>query len=65
MSVFKDFILIVVKVKLCSERGQRYHFKNSEVKQCSERTQRFNFNSSESKNTILSVVIYFILLTVN
>ena len=47
MSVVRDFILIVVKVKQRSERSQIFHF-----------------NSSESKNTVVSVVRYFILVVV-
>ena len=61
MSVVRDFILIVVKVKQCSERSQRYHFKSSEVKQRSECSELIHLNSSESKNTVVSVVRYFIL----
>ena len=58
MSVAKDLILIVVKVKQRSERSQRFPFNSSEVnvvsvlrqeKQRGERSQRFHFNSSESK----------------
>ena len=64
MSIVRDFILIVVKVKQHSERSQRYHFKSSKVKQRNERSQRIPFNSSESKNTVVSVVIYFILVAV-
>ena len=47
MSVVRDFILIVVKGKQCSERSQRFHFHSFEVKQCSERSQIFHFSSSE------------------
>ena len=65
MSVVRDLILIVVKVKQCSERSQRYHFKSSEVKQRSERSQRIHFNSSKSKNTVASVVRHFIFVIVN
>ena len=36
----------------------------SEEKQRSERSQIFHFNSSESKNTVVSVVRYFILVVV-
>ena len=32
MGVVRDFILIVVKVKQCSERSQRFHFNSSESK---------------------------------
>ena len=38
---------------------------SSEIKQCSERSQRIHFNSSKSKNTLASVVRYFILAIVN
>ena len=38
-NVVRDFILIVVKVKQCSERSQRYRFKSSGVKQRSECSQ--------------------------
>ena len=37
-NVVTDFILIVVKVKQCSEHSQRYRFKSSKVKQRSERS---------------------------
>ena len=47
MSVVRDFILIVVKAKQCSERSQIFHFKSSEVKQRNERSQMFPFNNSE------------------
>ena len=46
MSVVRDFILIVVKAKQCSERSQIFHFKISEVKQRNDRPQRIHFNSS-------------------
>ena len=36
VSVVRYFILIVVKVKQCSERSQRFPFNSSEVKQRSE-----------------------------
>ena len=36
VSVVRGFILIVVKVKKCSERSQRFLFNSSEVKQGSE-----------------------------
>ena len=49
MSVVKDFILIVMKVKQCSERGQIFNFSNSELKQRSACSQRFHFNSSEER----------------
>ena len=49
MSVVRDFILIVMKVKQCSERSQRYRFKSSEEKQRSERSHIFPFNSNEVK----------------
>ena len=49
MSVVRDFILIVVKLKQCSKRNHRYQFNSSEVKQRSERSQRIHFNSSEIK----------------
>ena len=58
------FHLNSIEVNQCSERSQRYYFKSSEVKQCSERSQRIHFNSSLSKNTIVSVVRYFILVVV-
>ena len=32
LNIVRDFILIVVKVKQCSELSQRYQFKSSEVK---------------------------------
>ena len=47
MSIVRDFILIVVKIKQHSERSQRFHFGSSEVKQHSQRSQRFHFDSSE------------------
>ena len=49
MSVVRDFIVIVVKVKQCCRRSQRYHFKSSEVEQRSERSQKLHFNSSEER----------------
>ena len=58
ISVVRDFILIVVKVKWRSERIQRFPFNSSEVsvvsvlseeKQRSERSQRFHYNGSENK----------------
>ena len=64
MNVVRDFILILVKVKHCSERSQRYHFKSSEVKQRNERSQKIHFNSGESKNTVMSVGRYFLLVVV-
>ena len=56
MSVFRDFILIVVKVKQRGERSQRFPFNSSEVKreevsvvselkQRSERSQMFQMSS--------------------
>ena len=65
MSTVRDFILIVVKVKHCSEHSQRYPFKSSEIKQHSQTSQGIHLNSSESKNTVVSVVRYFILVIVN
>ena len=64
MSIDKNFILTAVKVKQCSERSQRYHFKSSKVKQRSESSQRFHFNSSESKNPGVSVVRYLLVIVV-
>ena len=73
MSVVRAFILIVVKVKQGIKRSQRFPFNNSEVsvvsvlseeKQRSEYSQRCHFNSSESKNTVVGVVRYFILVVV-
>ena len=73
MSVVRAFILIVVKVKQGIKRSQRFPFNNSEVsvvsvlseeKQRSEYSQRYHFNSSESKNTVVGVVRYFILVVV-
>ena len=49
LTVVRDFILIVVKVKQCSERSQIFLFNSSEVKRCSEYSQRFHFNSHDSK----------------
>ena len=49
MIAVRDFILIAVKVKQCSERSQIFHVSNSELKQRSECSQRFPFNSSEVK----------------
>ena len=58
VSVVRDFILIVVKVKQRSERSQIFYFNTSEVKQrsvvsekkqCRERSQIFHLNSSEGK----------------
>ena len=48
MSVVRDFILIVVRLKHCSESSQIFYLSCSEVKQCIERSQRFYFNSCES-----------------
>ena len=56
MSVVRDFILMVVKVKQCSKRSHKYQFKSSEVKQRIEHSQRIHFNISESKNSVVSVV---------
>ena len=73
MSLVRDFILIVVKVKQRIERSQRFPFNNSEVsvvsvlneeKQSSVHSQRYHFNSTKSKNTVVSVVRYFILAVV-
>ena len=47
MSVVRDFILIVLKIKHGSERSHIFHFSSSEVKQRSERSQRFHFDSSD------------------
>ena len=70
----KDRLVSVVsEVKQRNERSQRFSFNSSEVsvvsvlseeKQCSERIQRFHFNSGESKNTVVSVVRYSILVVV-
>ena len=49
MSVVRDFILIVVKVRHYRECSQRFPFNSSEAKQRSGRSQLFNFNSSEVK----------------
>ena len=59
MSVVRDFILIVLKVKQRSERNQRFPFNSSDVKSVvrvvseekerSERSQIFHLNSSEVK----------------
>ena len=49
MSVVRDFILIVVKVKHRSKRSQIFHFSISEVKQRSAHSKRFHFGSSEVK----------------
>ena len=49
VSVVRDLILIVVKVKQPSGRIQRFPFNSSEVKQRSECSQIFHFNSGESK----------------
>ena len=65
MSLFRDFILIVVKVKQRIERSQRFSFNSSEVKQRSESRQRIRFISSENKNTVVSIVRCFILIIVN
>ena len=49
MIAVRDFILIEVKVKQCSELSQIFHVSNSELKQRRECSQRFPFNSSEVK----------------
>ena len=49
VSVVRDFILMVVKIKHGIERSQIFHFSSSEVKQRSDRSQRFHFDSSEVK----------------
>ena len=49
VSVVRDFVIMVVKIKHGSERSQIFHFSSSEVKQCSEPSQRFHFDSSEVK----------------
>ena len=73
MSLVRDFILIAVKVKQRIERSQRCPFNNSEVsvvsvlseeKQRSVHSQRYHFNSSESKNIVVSVVRYLLLIVV-
>ena len=51
MSVVRDLICIVVKVKQWSERSQRFNFNICELKQRSERIQRFHFDGSEVRNT--------------
>ena len=60
-----------MKVNWRSERSERFLFNSSEVsvvsvlseeKEGRECSQRFHFNSSESKNTVVSVVRYFILV---
>ena len=47
VSVVRDFVIMVVKIKHGSERSQIFHFSSSEVKQLSERSQRFHFDSSD------------------
>ena len=73
MSVVKDFVLIVVKAKQRSERSEKFPFNSTEVsvvsvlseeKQRNESSQRFHFDSSDSKNTVVSVVSYFIFVVV-
>ena len=49
VSVVRDFVIMVVKIKHGSERSQIFHFSSSEVKQLSDRSQRFHFDSSEVK----------------
>ena len=49
VSVVRDFVIMVVKIKHGSERSQIFHFSSSEVKQLSDRSQRFHFGSSEVK----------------
>ena len=55
MSIVRDFILIVVKVKQRGERSQRFPLNNSGVKllsECSQRfpcSQRFSFNKGGVK----------------
>ena len=46
MSVVKDFIFTVMKVKHRSECSQRFPFDSSGVQQRSERSQIFHFNST-------------------
>ena len=49
VSVVRDFVIMLVKIKHGSERSQIFHFSSSEVKQLSDRSQRFHFDSSEVK----------------
>ena len=49
MSIFRDFILILVKLKHRGGRSQISNFSSSEVKQRSRRSQIFPFNSREVK----------------
>ena len=49
MSLVRDLILIVVKVKHRSERSQIFNFSNSELKRRSECSQIFHFNISEER----------------
>ena len=49
VSVVRDFVIMLVKIKHGSERSQIFHFSSSEVKQLSDRSQRFHFGSSEVK----------------
>ena len=43
MSIFRDFILIVVRLKHCGERSQIFNFSGSEVKQRSEEMSEISF----------------------
>ena len=49
MRLVRDLILMAVKIKHGSERGQIFHLSSSEAKQLSDRSQRFHFDSSEVK----------------
>ena len=64
-------VSVLSEEKERSECSQRFHFNSSEVsvvsvlseeKEGSECSQRFHFNSSETKNTVVSIVRYFILV---
>ena len=52
VSVVRDFVIMVVKIKHGSERSQIFHFSSSEVKQRSERSQRFHFSVTYAKEIV-------------
>ena len=65
VSVVRDFILRAVKVKQCSERNQRYHFKSSESKNTIVSVFRYFILVIVNCNRVVSVVRDFILTVVN
>ena len=57
VSVVRDFVIMVVKIKHGSERSQIFHFSSSEVKQRSERSQRFHFSVTYAKEIVFQWLV--------